>query len=320
MNPTEPAAGRAASHPSLFLRAILNYLLLRITVAISSANNINNFNMPHSTLAATLRITSDICGTRNIVHPSSALRLIDHNLQASGIIPAQEDFLKETIDRPYAHDWYCVGQAVTCFPMKHIFHRSFQMHQDVHSHTWVQPTIGKSSIRFASVITMGTTPLVTACRVFARRDVVSGGPAPFTEEERERFLQHYSVDETTAAKLWTLASHPLALVERLPKVSYAPTNDETPVLRVRVGPTNVNFGNHADHAFLAETAAHALSIGDTDNDNDGDGPLKLELEYVSEARLGDTLDCFVEGTKAFVFSVQENGQRVLVLQAEQTRM
>ena len=278
--------------------------------------------MPHSTLAATLRITSDICGTRNIVHPSSALRLIDHHLQASGIIPAQEDFLKERIiDRPYAHDWYCVGQSVTCFPMKHIFHRSFQMNQDVHSHTWVLPNIGKSSIRFASVITMGSTPpLITACRVFARRDVVSGGPAPFTEEERERFLQHYSMDNATAGKQWTLESHPLASVERLTGVSYAPANDETPVLRVRVGPTNVNFGNHADHAFLAETAAHALSIGDTDNDDDHDGPLKLELQYVSEAMFGDTLDCFVDRTKVFVFSVQENGQRVLVLQAEQTRM
>ena len=279
--------------------------------------------MPHSTLAATLRITSDICGTRNIEHPSSALRLIDHHLQASGIIPAQEDFLKERIiDRPYAHDWYCVGQSVTCFPMKHIFHRSFQMNQDVHSHTWVLPNIGKSSIRFASVITMGSTPpLITACRVFARRDVVSGGPAPFTEEERERFLQHYSMDNATAAKMWTLESHPLAPVERLTAgVSYAPANDETPVLRVRVGPTNVNFGNHADHAFLAETAAHALSIGDTDNDDHHDGPLKLELQYVSEAMFGDTLDCFVDRTKVFVFSVQENGQRVLVLQAEQTRM
>jgi hypothetical protein len=278
--------------------------------------------MPHSTLAATLRITSDICGTRNIVHPSSALRLMDHHLQASGIIPAQEDFRKETIDRPYAHDWHCVGQTVTCLPMKHIFHRSFQMHQDVHSHTWVLPTgIGKSSIRFASVITMGSTylPLVTACRVFARRDMVSGGPAPFTEEERERFLQHYSVDDATAAKHWTVSSHPLAPAERLIGV-YAPTGDETPVLRVRVGPTNVNFGDHADHAFLAETAAHALSIGDADDDNDHEGPLKLELQYVSEAMFGDTLDCFVDGTKAFVYSIQENGQRVLVLQAEQTKI
>jgi hypothetical protein len=279
--------------------------------------------MPHSTLAATLRITSDICGTRNIVHPSSALRLIDHHLQASGIIPAQEGFRKETIDRPYAHDWLCVGQAVTCFPMKHIFRQSFQMHQDVHSHTWVLPTIGKSSIRFASVITMGSdVPLVTACRVFARRDVASGGPASFTEEERIRFLQHYSVDDATAAKRWTLASHPLAPVERLTGKLYEPANDETPVLQVRVGPTNVNFGNHADHAFLAETAAHALSIGDTDNDNDIDheGPIKLALQYVSEAMFGDTLDCFVDGTKAFVFSVQESGQRVLVLQAEQTKL
>jgi hypothetical protein len=280
--------------------------------------------MPHSTLAATLRITSDICGTRNIVHPSSALRLIDHHLQASGIIPAQEGFLKEKIDRPYAHDWYCVGQVVTCFPMKQIFHRAFQMHQDVNSHTWVLPTkIGKSSIHFASVITMGcsSTPLVTACRVFARRSVVSSGaPAPFTEAERERFLQRYSVDDANAAKNWTLASHPLAPVERLTGVCYAPANDETPVLRVRVGPTNVNFGNHADHAFLAETAAHALSIGDADTDNDHEGPLKLALQYVSEAMFGDTLDCFVDGTKTFVFSVQENGQRVLVLQAEQTKM
>jgi hypothetical protein len=162
--------------------------------------------MPHSTLAATLRITSDICGTRNIVHPSSALRLIDHHLQASGII--------------------------------------------------------------------------TACRVFARRDVVSGGPASFTEEERERFLQHYSVDDATAAKRWTLVSHPRAPVERLTGVVlvYEPANDETPVLQVRVGPTDVNFGNHADHAFLAETAAHALSIGDTDNDNDHEGPIKLALQ------------------------------------------
>jgi hypothetical protein len=279
--------------------------------------------MPHSTLAVTLRITSDICGRRNIVHPSSALRLIDHHLQASGIIPAQEGFLKETTDRPYAHDWLCVGQAVTCFPMKPIFRRSFQMHQEVHSHTWVLPTIGKSSIRFASVITMGSIPLVTACRVFARRDGVSGGSASFTKEEQERFLEHYSVDDATAAKNWNLASHPLAPVERLTGV-YAPANDETPVLRVRVGPTNVNFGNHADHAFLAETAAHALSIGggaDNDNDNDHDeGPLKLAVQYVSEAMFGDTLDCFVDGTKAFVFSIQENGQRVLVLQAEQTKI
>ena len=68
---------------------------------------------------------------------------------------------------------------------------------------------------------------------------------------------------------------------------HSPTNEGKNYLtRVMVGPQHVNFGNHADHAFLAETAFHALTVSDHNSGR------YLSVQYISEVLLGDILESY----------------------------
>lgn len=84
------------------------------------------------------------------------------------------------------------------------------------------------------------------------------------------------------------------------------------VLTVRVGPQHVNFGNHADHAFLAETAFHAMTMNA--------GPVTtLTIQYMSEVFLGNTLEvfaCFEDDTIVMMTTNDGNNSRNVVLIAK----
>jgi len=284
--------------------------------------------MPHCSLSTTLRITSDICGKRNIIHPASALRIIDDHLHATGIIPYKEGFLAGESSSIYPHDWFCVSQAVTCYPVSHLLNQAVRIHQHSHSHTWVLPKIGKSSIEFGSAITLGEETLATACRVFARRKTTGGADA-FTETERERFLHSYGLlgdgiggleDSSREAIPFDLTSKPLPLPERL-NTNFDAYLVEEPILSVKIGPQHVNLGHHADHAFLAETAAHALSLAENERGKKKESPCcyTLSIQYVSEAMLNQTLHCHVYENGRYVSIIGESsdGEKKIVLGAEQ---
>ena len=83
-----------------------------------------------------------------------------------------------------------------------------------------------------------------------------------------------------------------------------------PILSVKVGPSHINFGNHADHAFLAEVAYRALSLG---NEKDKECSTGLTINYINETRLGDTLDCYYFDDKVYVTRTTGNHEKVRMI-------
>jgi hypothetical protein len=256
-------------------------------------------------LNTTLRMTNDIWlreGGAQQLHPASALRIVDHHLHASGII-------EHAVDNPnpirlYEHDWFCVNQAVNCFSVDDLLLKSLDEHNS-HSFIFVMG-VGTSSIHFGNVITLKDEVLATTRRVFCRKHV-SGKTAPFSEEERVQFLESQPPDVLTVGQQAMPQIHKFG--------SFLPTPKEgiEPVLTVKVGPQHVNFGNHADHAFLAETAVHALTLEKID-------VASLAVNYVSEALLGHTLECFLHYDTLFITRTLANTKKVLVLVARTSNL
>ena len=94
------------------------------------------------------------------------------------------------------------------------------------------------------------------------------------------------------------------------------TNTTTkPILSVKVGPSHINFGNHADHAFLASAAHHALSLSSADNKEECN--TGLTINYINETHLGDTLDCYYYDDRVYVTRTSNNEEdSMLVLIAK----
>ena len=141
--------------------------------------------MIRTTLQTTIRMTGDILQRRDgkqQILPSIALRIADHHLHASGVIPHASD---STDDRLYKHDWFCVSQAVDCYPVDRLVHKSMN---DAHSSLYVMK-VGSSSIHFGNTLTMQDELLATTTRVFCRKDTSTDKLDPFSEEERDRFLE-----------------------------------------------------------------------------------------------------------------------------------
>ncbi|CAJ1946305.1 unnamed protein product [Cylindrotheca closterium] len=257
--------------------------------------------MIRKSISTTLRLTADIWlreGGVQQLYPASALRIVDHHLHASGII----EHSKESLDRLYDHDWFCVSQAVTCFDVEDLLVKSLD-DQDFASHSFIFVMgVGSSSIQFGNVITLNDEVLATTRRIFCRKEP-SGKSAPFTDEEKSRFLE----------------SQPPELLYSMPEVekfgSFLPGSEEnlTPVLTVNVGPQHVNMGNHADHAFLVETAIHAMSLADKDISS-------VAVNYVSEAKLGHTLECLFHSDTLYITRTLSTGRKVLVMVARSARL
>jgi len=248
----------------------------------------------------TLRCTGDVWCERRSLYPHVALQLADHHLHASGIIPRA---LTEG-GRLYEHDWACVSQSSRCFRVDGLLSRSLS--RGVTSTTYVEK-VGGSSLQLANSICLdgeghdggGPDLLSTTRRVFCRLGL-SGGPAPFHDEERERLLGLGRPDADPA--VCDVSPLPELVrfgpsAELLQEAAQANTD---PLLSVKVGPANVNFGNHGDHSFLASTAHHALTLGGAGRDG-------IAINYRAETFLGDVLDCFVVGEGVVVVARRVEG-------------
>ena len=232
---------------------------------------------------ASIRISSDIwhrrCG-QELLLPSSALRIADHHLHASGVLAFKNNF-----------DWFCVSQAVRCFAVNKLHAKS---KHDAQSSLFV-PNIGTSSIHFGNSLMLKDELLATTHRVFCR--VKESTPAAFTDQERNKFLTSLSSTEEV-------------LLPKLQRFNANDTSESELVLSVKVGPQHMNFANHVDHAFLAETAFHALHTINKESD-------EIAINYLGQPNLGDVLQCFVQGDKIHITRTDEiTGESSIVVVAK----
>jgi len=256
--------------------------------------------MIKQTLSTTIRVTGDVwChqGSRvQQLYPLSALRIADNHLHSSGII--------EHIDncdphRLYVHDWFCISQAVHCSsPINNLLKKSLR--DSAESSIFVSK-VGASSIHFGNALTLNNELLATTFRVFCRKHI-SGESAPFTDAERNRFVLQCAPQKN-------ICEFPMPQLARFDKIVPAAAMESQPILSVMVGPQHVNFGNHADHAFLAETVHHALSLTKIEHND-------LAINYIEEVKLGDMLECFSDTGKVYVAKSTEGGERRLALIAK----
>ena len=279
--------------------------------------------------ATTIRATSDILQKQQI-SPAAALRICDHHLHSSGIIPQVFSHNCGTT-RIYEHDWFCVSQAVQCYahavsptesdssPSSHpstLLQKVVNGANPCYCDVWVDSdSIGKSSIQFGGLISIGQDVLAAVRRVFVRMKTPdttmedsSGKPrsAPFSDQEKQRFRENFGFDALGIIENYKVSDekklrdlvpvkrpelNSVGLKTRINELeslsSLSPADGENSfVTRVTVGPQNINFGNHADHAFLAETAFHALTVSTN-------GPCDyISVQYISEVFWGDVLESY----------------------------
>ena len=281
----------------------------------------------YSTLPATLRTSSDLdIGCYSVRH-SAALRIMDHHLHVSGIIPhsVSVDDGSERVD--YLHDWYCVGQAVTCYPRKQLLLESLNCFDTIKSHVWVSSVGSGSSVTFGNAITMkDSICLASASRVFARTKARKS--APFTDDERQKLIQHHSLSSNVPIDF---VNHPLPELKRLTEPPHNQLQEE-PILKVWIGPQHINFADHVDHAFLAETASHALFLSSFGNKTPAHNivsheksllPSTLSLNYRSPGMLGQVVHCFIHDNATFIYASGDNKRRdqhQLLLMAEMSKI
>ena len=115
-------------------------------------------------LRTTIRTSSDIwhrrCG-QELLLPSSALRIADHHLHESAMLAFEND-----------SDWFCVSQAVKCFPVDTLHEKSVD---DAHSSLFVTK-VGTSSIYLGNSVMLKDETLATTQRVFCRVSTCSQRP------------------------------------------------------------------------------------------------------------------------------------------------
>jgi len=259
--------------------------------------------MIRTTLHTTIRMTGDILqrhdGKQQIL-PSIALRIADHHLHASGIIPHKND---SNNDRLYKDDWFCVSQGVDCYPIDRLVQKSMD---NALSSLFVMK-VGSSSIQFGNALTMKDELLASTIRVFCRKDTSTDMLDPFSKEERDRFLKFQQPTASNDIVMPQLERFDTSLPSDI-------TNTTKPILSVKVGPSHINFGNHADHAFLVEVAYHVKSLG---NEKDKECSKGLTINYINETHLGDTLDCYYYDDTVYVTRTSNNEEdSMLVLIAK----
>ena len=259
-----------------------------------------------------MRISSDLAMGCSSIRHSAALRLLDHHLHTTGLLPRPSQSV--------GVDIYCVGQAVTTFPHGSVLLDELHdpaNHTAAKSHIWVAKAGQGSSVTFGGAITLNERVLATCSRVFVRIDLETGRPMKITEEERS---STFAVDND-----WDGVArfdHAIPTVNQLStRISKDTTNDRSlageKVLTVAVGPQHINHGDHVDHAFLAETAAHALSLGCSSEANlSVSSPSTLLIQYLAPGRLGQELCCHVKDNIASVWGDDGGGGMQLLVLAQ----
>ena len=259
--------------------------------------------MPPCSLGIAIRNTSDVCIRTNRLHFGSALRIIDHHLHVSGIIPPAAS---RSPKQMYDHEWFCVSQSVTTPTTdEQLWKLSLQDRSDTAQvHTWISKT-GKSSLQFASSINAtgdNNICMGMAKRVFVRRSLAEKTAAPFSEDELKRF--HRFMYDNNMQILPDLSDLAVQDFMTAPLQTSDNKSNHPAVLQVPIGPQHVNLAHHVDHAFLAETAAHAFwKAGISEEERNH----TLKIQYVAEGNLGKTLQCHVVD-KNVVCLYQHNNQ------------
>lgn len=284
------------------------------------------------TLGTTIRSTQDIWFTKDPssgetllrLFPGAALHLVDHHLHASGILPRV--FRPEAPQRIYEHDWFCVSQAVTCYPYEGLLELAVEDYDSTESlantHIWVTK-VGNSSLHLGQMITMDDQVLAAARRVFVRRQ--GDASAPFSEVEKYHFENECCADDYILGLEESLlrANEARAAPPPPPSLSsdgsplprletfgtFLPKLEGKPILKTMIGPHHTNFGNHADHACLAEVALQALDLGTASRKPvvtlssppaASSHHTSIAINYISEAYLGQELNCYLHDDRVFV--------------------
>eukprot|EP00984_Skeletonema_dohrnii_P016826 scaffold7529_cov138-Skeletonema_dohrnii-CCMP3373.AAC.11 len=137
--------------------------------------------------------------------------------------------------------------------------------------------------------------LATTQRVFCRVSSSASASAAFTDQERNKFLELHPTEDVSFPQL-----------ERFEAKLPDSKNLKSVVLSVKVGPQHINFANHVDHAFVAETAHHSLHLINKESDT-------LVINYLGQPSLGDTLQCFAHEDKIYMTRTDDDtGESTLV--------
>ena len=311
-----------------------------LLTTIRSSHDLWHSGAPASAFTATT--TSPPPHKTNVsLFPGAALRILDHHLHASRIIPhayGQNERQHKLLLLPqlYHHAWLCANQSVAVYSLRNNDNSlSTEDHDDFNddwilraiveqsagitrSHVWVT-SVGRSSLVLGNYISIqrppssqqqgnkntdkknshgenGSNPLhilAAAQRVFVRKNLADLSAAPFDDTERERFERDCGPDdliqqilrENDGGSTGSSTNKPMMPpLERLPTTNtLSGAADETiaspPLWTVPVGPQHLNFGNHANHAFIFDTAWQVL-------------PTKaMAMTYVAEVGVHDVLQC-----------------------------
>lgn len=228
-------------------------------------------------------------GGKELLLPSSALRIADHLLHASGLLSW------ENSNTNNKHDWFCVSQAVKCFPVDRLHEKSAQ---DANS-SLVVTNVGTSSLNFGNTLTLNDETVAAVHRVFCRVFPSTNKSAAFDEIERNAFSEFQPSTDISSS---------FPKVERFDGVLPETLRDSrsvSSVLSVKVGPQHINFANHVDHAFIAEIAHHALYLINKESEH-------LAVNYLGQPHLGDVLECFDYDDKIYITRTETSGEKTLV--------
>lgn len=143
---------------------------------------------PSRSLSTTIRATQDVWteGDAGLLFSTAAMRLWDHHLHTSNILP------RAFVGGIYEHDWLCTYQSVTCFPQEALIELILEDGSNAESHVWVN-RVGESTLYLSQMVTLYDQVLATGVRVLTRK---SGDlNVPFTDVERYHFEQECASDQ-----------------------------------------------------------------------------------------------------------------------------
>mmetsp|Transcript_6103 Transcript_6103/g.9349 ORF Transcript_6103/g.9349 Transcript_6103/m.9349 type:complete len:306 (+) Transcript_6103:284-1201(+) len=275
------------------------------------------FMRSNSSSPASVRISSDLAIKSQCLRHSAALRIVDNHLHTTHLLP-----------RPHENpmvDIFCVGQTVTTYRDELLLDRLHdpQQQSKIQSHVWLAKVGEGASLTFGGAVTMADTdiPLALCSRVFLRVDAQTHRPIRITDSERKsKFVIEKDCDGTERFGRSIPEVSPISWDST---TSPAQAGDE--MLRVQVGPQHINHGDHVDHAFLADTACHALFLSNKPKSGmdllTRANQSTLRVQYIAQGYLGETLTCYVktdvqEGAVSSVWGKDDAGKMQLKTLAE----
>jgi hypothetical protein len=318
-------------------RRLLLSRLFRSREASATFSSITDYDdndvLSNSSLTASVRISSDLEIGSCFLRHSSALRILDNHLHTTNLLPRPDVSNSSSSSSSKRKDIFCIGQAVTCYRQPSLLdelhkfsNQDDQSNNGARTHVWVADA-GSSAITFGGAITFAGMTLATSSRIFIRVDVSSAGGTPqpikITDTERSTMYNtnHRKEENDNDLDGSIQFGHAIPKMNKISllddngddwnnndnnKVIYrSPLIAGEEVLSVIVGPQHINHGNHVDHAFLADTAFHALFLGGRGSpDCGGDELLEmpidqstLRVQYMNPGKIGQELRCHVKDGK-----------------------